>query len=140
MGPSRAGKFLTLGGRIARRLLRATPLHPDRRLRQIHDRLARVEDLARSAHLKGDAAHEKSDENHAQLDHLTRRLDRVDELVQTAVGFHWDYTALVRRLAELEDRFIALSDPAPPSFDGEAHPSIPFPGSTNADPVRSRNG
>jgi hypothetical protein len=139
-GPKGAEKLLALGRRLARRIRRASPLHPGHGSRQIHDRLARVEDLARSAHLKGDAAHEKSDENHAQLDHLTRRLDRVDELVQTAVGFHWDYTALVRRLAELEDRFIALSDPAPPSFDGEAHPSIPFPGSTNADPVRSRNG
>ena len=66
-------------------------------------------------------------ESHNQL---SKRQDELSDQVQTALAFGWDYVALVRRLATLEDQVASLTGMAPAVVgdDGEIHSSILFPG------------
>ncbi len=60
---------------------------------------------------------------------LSQRQDDLADQVQTALAFGWDYVALVRRLATLEDQVAALTGTTPTVADeGETHSSILFPG------------
>jgi hypothetical protein len=62
------------------------------------------------------------------VDKLTKRQDEVDERVEAVLAFGWDYVAMVRRLAVLEDQLVALTGQATPAADeGESQPSILFP-------------
>ncbi len=57
----------------------------------------------------------------ANLDELTRRHDDLNEQLQATIAFGWDYVALVRRVASLEDRLESLGS--------DSRASVPFPAS-----------
>src|SRR5262245_19240357 len=58
-------------------------------------------------------------------DEMAARQDEQGEQLHTTMAFGWDYVALVRRLATLEDQVAALTGSAvTPGDEGEAHPSI----------------
>jgi hypothetical protein len=57
------------------------------------------------------------------------RHGELSEQIQTTMAFGWDYVAMVRRLATLEDQIAALTGAAGATGDeGDPHPSILFPG------------
>ncbi|MEO6809438.1 MAG: hypothetical protein ABI353_10055 [Isosphaeraceae bacterium] len=56
-----------------------------------------------------DAAERRDAEHRHELDHLTRRQDHLGDQMQHTMAFGWDYVALVRRVAVLEDRLEALA-------------------------------
>jgi len=71
--------------------------------------------------------------SHAEtISGLGRRQDELDARVQTVSALHWDYLAITRRLAVLEDLLAERRDdsigPARPATPPENQPSIPFPG------------
>jgi hypothetical protein len=123
---------MSLGRRIARRSRRAVSTPSDHAKWKILARLESLEALTRElavkvdmAHEKGDAAHEKGDEAHSMSENLERRMDEAEISLLHTQTFHWDYVALVRRLATIEDRLSARSDPAE---DAQPGASIPLPG------------
>jgi hypothetical protein len=63
------------------------------------------------------------------LDDVTRRQDDLGAQLQTSMAFGWDYTAMVRRLAALEDRVEALTvdREGAASRPDERQLSLPFP-------------
>lgn len=77
-------------------------------------------------------AEELGRQNHAlalRQDQLSGRQDELAEQIQTTMAFGWDYVAMVRRLATLEDQLAVLTGSSlTPSDEGDAHPSILFPG------------
>jgi hypothetical protein len=93
-----------------RRLLR-------RLLRPIFQRQAEL--LAELSREQGRLA-QRQEQLTGQLENLTRRLEQLDRQVQAATAFGWDYVALVRRLAALEDHVTALlqAGPAPEGKTG----------------------
>jgi hypothetical protein len=130
--PSFVRKLMSLGRRIARRSRRAVSTPSGHAKWQILARLESLETLTRElavkvdmAHEKGDAAHEKGDEAHFMSENLERRMDDVEISLEHTQTFHWDYVALVRRLASIEDRLLAQSDPV---NDAQPEASIPLPG------------
>ncbi len=67
---------------------------------------------------------------------LRKRQEEVDERVETILAFGWDYVAMVRRLAVLEDQVASLTGQSlmdssmvsTPGDESEAKTSILFPG------------
>jgi hypothetical protein len=61
-----------------------------------------------------------------QLENIARRQDLLEEQVKATLAFGWDYVALTRRLAALEDQVSALGvqDASPES---DPAPEIPVP-------------
>ncbi|MBX6313213.1 MAG: hypothetical protein IRY99_09910 [Isosphaeraceae bacterium] len=56
-----------------------------------------------------DAAERADQELQAQIDGLARRQSQLADQLQATAAFGWDYVAMVRRLAALEDRVEALT-------------------------------
>lgn len=56
-----------------------------------------------------DAAEQADASLRADLDELSRRHESLNEQSQATIAFGWDYVALVRRLAVLEDRVETLT-------------------------------
>lgn len=88
-------RLVVLARRALRRILR--PIF----LRQV--------ELFQSLCHRLDAAERRDAEHREGLDHLTRRQDHLADQMQQTIAFGWDYVALVRRVAVLEDRLEALS-------------------------------
>ena len=100
--------FYNAGTEPARGLKRAVV--PARRAlrRVLRPIFARQVEILQSICDRIEAA-EAADRGHrAEVD---AHLARVDEQLQMTLAFGWDYAALVRRLATLEDRVEALSPP-----------------------------
>jgi hypothetical protein len=130
--PSLVRRLLSLGRRMARRLRRTASFAFGYPNGHVLSRLESLETLTRAlafkmdkAHEKGDAAHEKGDLAHSMSEKLERRMVEIEMSLQHTQTFHWDYVALVRRLAAIEDRLLAQSD-AP--LDAQPEVSIPLPG------------
>ena len=68
------------------------------------------------------------------VSNLGRRQDELDEKIRAVHALHWDHVALARRLAAIEDLLAAR----PARGEGDARPSLPFPGLD--DEARSRVG
>lgn len=88
-------------------------------LRPIFVRLA---EILRGLAARLDAAEAADAALRGEVEALGRKADDLADRVQTALAFGWDYAALARRLATLEDRVEALSS----ASDG-ARASVPFP-------------
>jgi hypothetical protein len=84
----------TLARRIAKRVLQAT--------------FPRQLAVFRSIFLRLDAAEQANRTLRADLEHLASRHDQLVDQVQFNVAFGWDYVAMTRRLAQLEDHVEAL--------------------------------
>jgi hypothetical protein len=66
---------------------------------------------------------------HHELHVLSQRQDDLAEQLKTTLAFGWDYVALVRRLAIMEDQIATLTGASATTLDDtEAQTSILFPG------------
>jgi hypothetical protein len=111
--------------RLLRRLLRPIFLRQVELLQKLIDRL--------------DAGEASLQSVREQVDGLAKRQDEVDERVEMVLSFGWDYVAMVRRLAVLEDQLVALTGQATPAADeGESQPSILFPSLDVSPEARSK--
>jgi len=73
-------------------------------------------------------AHQHSELSGRQ-DSLSARQDELADQIQTTMAFGWDYVAMVRRLATLEDQLARLTGTSSsPSEEGDNEASILFPG------------
>ncbi len=79
-----------------------------------------------------DAAERDDASLRAELATLARRQDDLNEQTQATIAFGWDYVAMVRRLAALEDRVEALTAALNGQGD-DPRASVPFPGSEGAE-------
>lgn len=62
------------------------------------------------------------------VERLSKRQDDLEERVETVLAFGWDYVAMVRRLAVLEDQLAILTGQNTPTADeADPQPSILFP-------------
>jgi hypothetical protein len=108
-GPRRA---LVLARRLLRRVLRPIFMQQVVLYQYLIDRLDRCETGFRG-----------------NIETLSKRQDELTERVETIQAFGWDYVAMVRRLAVLEDQLAALTGQAGPSSeDVDSEPSVLFPG------------
>jgi hypothetical protein len=74
-----------------------------------------------------------------ELETLRKRQEELSERVETVQAFGWDYVAMVRRLAVLEDQLAELTgQTAPPSEEVDSQPSILFPGFDSDSEARSK--
>jgi hypothetical protein len=108
--PKGARKLLVLSRRALRRVLRPVFQHLAAILQHLCDRL--------------DAADRADAGLRTDLDHLARRHEDLREQMQAAIAFGWDYVAMARRLAALEDRVEALTV----ASEGQGADAVPFPG------------
>ena len=73
------------------------------------------------------------------LDRLSKRQDEVDERVETVLAYGWDYVAMVRRLAVLEDQLVAITGHVSSSAEAnDRQPSLVFPIHDPAPEARSK--
>jgi hypothetical protein len=108
--------IVVLMRRLLRRVLRPIFMHQVVLYQHLIERLDRTEASLRG--VQGDI--EAMGERHVEL----------DERVESVQAFGWDYVALVRRLAVLEDQIAALTGqslPQVPVEETEAQTSIRFP-------------
>ena len=66
-----------------------------------------------------------------RLDALDKRHDRTSDQMQATIAFGWDYVAMVRRLASLEDQVSRLRGESS-SRTAEGQLTLPFPDLANA--------
>jgi hypothetical protein len=115
-------RVVVLARRLLRRVLRPIFAHQVVLYQYLIDRLDRCETAFR-----GD------------IETLSKRQDELAERVETIQAFGWDYVAMVRRLAVLEDQLAALTGQAGPSSeDVDSKPSILFPGFDEESKARSK--
>ena len=118
-------QIVVVARRLLRRVLRPIFLHQVALFQYLIERLDR--DEASLTGVQSDVAT------------LTRRQDEIDQRLETVQAFGWDYVAMVRRLAVIEDQLAALTGQAAPgSDDAETQPSILFPGFDPAAEGRSK--
>lgn len=132
--------LLVMARRMMRRVLRPIFLRQVEIFQHFADLLdnheGRVSDLRTDADAMKrqhrDLAHELGRQNEAlalRQDQQSARQDELADQIQTTMAFGWDYVAMVRRLATLEDQLALLTGSTlSPSDEGDAHPSILFPG------------
>jgi hypothetical protein len=124
-GSSGLRQLLVLPRRLLRRLLRPIFQQQVALFQHLIDRLDRSETEDRK--LEGELAT------------LTKRQSEIDDRVETVLAFGWDYVAMVRRLALIEDQLAALGGhTAAPSEESDARPSILFPGFEPSSEPRSK--
>src|SRR4051812_16880625 len=100
--------------RVLRRLLRPILLRQVELFQALIDRL--------------DAGEKSLDAVRAEVDGLARRQDALEEQAETVLAFGWDYVAMGRRLAILDEQLAALTGHAAPSSDEpEGQTSLRFP-------------
>jgi glycosyltransferase involved in cell wall biosynthesis len=115
-------RVVVLARRLLRRVLRPIFAHQVVLFQYLIDRLDRYETA-----LRGD------------IESLTKRQEELAERVETIQAFGWDYVAMVRRLAALEDHLATMNGQAGPPFeDGDSRPSILFPGFDDEAQARSK--
>ncbi|MFO0908405.1 MAG: hypothetical protein U0794_08600 [Isosphaeraceae bacterium] len=86
-------------------------------------------ELGRALALKADLINEKLDALVTQFDAIRRRHEELIEDFASIEALSWDRSALARRLAQLEDRLIALSpEPEAAPDEDDDWPSVRFPG------------
>lgn len=112
--------------RALRRVLRPIFLRQVEMFQEVHHRIDHLDHTC----------HAIRHELHA----IARRQDELSEQLKTTLAFGWDYVAMVRRLATLEDQVALLTGNAAAGPDDvEAHPSILFPGlAGDRDEARSK--
>ncbi|AGA25883.1 hypothetical protein [Singulisphaera acidiphila] len=132
--------LLVMVRRLMRRVLRPIFLRQVEIFQYLADRLDNHENRVFALRIDADAmkrqhqalAQELGQQNEAlahRQDLLSGRQDELADQIQTTMAFGWDYVAMVRRLATLEDQLALLTgSTANSSDDGDAHPSILFPG------------
>jgi|GEM_PF-1938645 len=128
--------LLVLVRRGLRRILRPIFLRQVELFRYLADQIEAHEHRIFAGKVEGEAAKARlnaldgrHDELAARQDQFAARQEELAEQVQTTIAFGWDYVALVRRLATLEDQIAAMGAPgATGSDEGDTHPSILFPG------------
>ncbi|WP_406696768.1 hypothetical protein V5E97_37850 [Singulisphaera sp. Ch08] len=131
---------LVVARRVMRRVLRPIFLRQVEIFQYLADRLDNHENRVFALRIDADAMKRQHGELAAELgrqnealayrqDLLSGRQDELADQIQTTMAFGWDYVAMVRRLATLEDQLASLTGSTLPSSDeGDAHPSILFPG------------
>ncbi|MDB5350037.1 MAG: hypothetical protein JWN86_1284 [Planctomycetota bacterium] len=67
------------------------------------------------------------DDHVAKIDEAHRRIDRTSDEIQDTIALGWDYVAMVRRVAALEDRIEALQSRELSARDDDGQLSLPFP-------------
>ena len=120
-GSSGVRRIVVLARRLLRRLLRPIFLHQVALYQYLIERL--------------DGSETRVNGVLADMETLTRRQNELNERLETIQAFGWDYVAMVRRLAVLEDQLAILTCQAPVAV-AEADPqaSIRFP-SLDLDPM-----
>ena len=73
-----------------------------------------------------EAASSRLDRAEERLDGLDGRLDRTSVQMRSNIAFGWDYVAMVRRLAAIEDHVARLQGEASSKF-AEGQLTLPFP-------------
>ncbi len=108
LGPSPTGpkRVLTVVRRAFRRVLR--PI------------FVRNAEILAAHGLRHDAAE-------SSIKDLHTRIDRTNDQLQATIAFGWDYVAMARRLAALEDRVEALTARDEAARGPGDQPSLPFP-------------
>jgi hypothetical protein len=92
----------------ARRLMVAVRRSLRRVLRPI---FARQVEILHSICDRLDATEQAENALRRHVDALSQRQDDLSDQAHTAMAFGWDYTAMVRRLAALEDRVESMTTP-----------------------------
>ena len=67
------------------------------------------------------------DETDVTLQAVNRRLDHTSDQIQDTIAFGWDYVAMARRLAALEDRVATLHSGSESLRDDDGQLALPFP-------------
>ncbi len=116
-------RLVVFARRLLRRLLRPIFLHQVALYQYLIERLDGNETSVKGVQ--------------ADMETLTRRQNELNERLETVQAFGWDYVAMVRRLAVLEDQLATLTGQAPAAVD-EADPqaSIRFPSPRARGPIR----
>lgn len=131
-GQSRGGvrQGVVLARRLLRRVLRPIFMRQVEIFQHLVDRLDRLAPRVDAHEHAVWALRSDADSLKQRQDEVSRRQEEVSEQLQTALAFGWDYVALVRRLATLEDQVASLTGvvPAVSTDDAENHSSILFPG------------
>lgn len=136
--------LLVMARRLMRRILRPIFLRQVEIFQNFADRLDDHENRVSALRIDADAMKRQHrdlaqeferelGQKHAALmerqDQLSGRQEELADQIQTTMAFGWDYVAMVRRLATLEDQLALLTGSSlTASDDGDAHPSILFPG------------
>ena len=111
--------------RLLRRLLRPIFLHQVALFQYLIDRLDQNEKTDRA--LRDD------------VNRLGKRQDELEQRSENVLAYGWDYVAMVRRLAVLEDHLAALTGQVPGTADEtDGHPSILFPGLNASHEARTK--
>ena len=107
-------RIVVLARRLLRRLLRPIFLHQVALYQYLIERLDGSETSVKGVQ--------------ADMETLTRRQNELNERLETVQAFGWDYVAMVRRLAVLEDQLATLTGQAPaPVDEADTQASIRFP-------------
>jgi hypothetical protein len=109
--PRGARRLVVPARRAMRRLLRPIFQRQVEIFQSLCDRIDAAE--VAEGHLRSD------------LDDLARRQDELADQVQHAIAFGWDYVAMVRRLALLEDRVSSLAAAGSPAPESRPAPTSP---------------
>lgn len=128
--------LMILVRRAMRRVLRPIFLRQVEIFQHLADRLGDHEERIGNLRIDADAMkrqHAQLGRQHEALtnrqDSLSARQDELADQIQTTMAFGWDYVAMVRRLATIEDQLATLTgSTVAPQDEGDSHPSILFPG------------
>ena len=83
-----------------------------------------------------ESAASRLDEAERRLDGLDKRHDHTSDQMQATIAFGWDYVAMVRRLASLEDQVLRLQgESSSPIANGQL--TLPFPDLANANRAKA---
>jgi hypothetical protein len=117
--------------RMLRRILRPIFVRQAEMFRQLADLLDDHEHRIFALRVGSDALDRRNDELAVRHEGLSRRQDELADQIQTTMAFGWDYVALVRRLAALEDQVAVLTGTATVVDESDQNASILFPGLEN---------
>src|SRR5262249_22641199 len=132
--------LLVLARRLLRRILRPMLLRQAELFQHLADLVDDHEHRLFALKIDNLELKESHEALAVRQEELTVRHGELSEQIQTTMAFGWDYVALVRRLATLEDQVAALTGVAGmPADEGDPHPSILFPGIEKA-PRRTATG
>lgn len=120
---------LVLARRSLRRVLRPMFYRLAELFQHLADRLDEHEHRIFAIQVETDELKDRHDELDRRHDEMAKRQDELAEQVHTTAALGWDYVALVRRLATIEDQLAVLTGSAVPAGDaGDGEASILFPG------------
>jgi hypothetical protein len=128
--------LLVLVRRTVRRILRPMFLRQADIFRHLADLLDDHEHRVFALRIDADESkrqHAKLNRQHEEMagrqDELSARQDELADQLRTTMALGWDYVAMVRRLATIEDQLASLTGSnGTPADEGDGQPSILFPG------------